>query len=295
MDAAVKVNACVPLSRQGLSRRRFVLERPVRISSAKCAECQQIDLCEYDDTDGQTYCRRCWVQYMAEGGDVAVDIVPKRICSNNHMWGADDAQASGAGCGASKTPNQIPVFAAHLRTLLDDPVQPPQSAASSSFSGTKPSAAPREVSKDEPVRLEEAIVSEVSKLNCQIDLLQGKLKTADEEFARTASERDLQVADLKAQLACKTRVLEDEIGELSAKIVQAMADKKQTEETLQSIRDDSRCQIENLPAANKAKTLEISRNSIREELDKLLLKRAEVNSWCVRHSQQEKQIEHLYR
>jgi len=304
-DGHAKITAVVSDLQQGLSRKRVTLQRPHKLSGAKCAECKQFDLCEYDESDGQSYCRRCWAEYMADRGDIAVEVADKRVCSSNCVSDASNAQAAGTGCAASKQqPRQMPAFAsaAHLRTLLDAPAQAPQSAASSSSaaahlgtlldvpaqapqsaaslsSAPKATAASREVSKGEPLRLEEAIASEVSKLNSQIDLLEGKLQSADEEFERTKLERDVQVADLKAELAGKTRELEDQISELNAKIVQAMADKKQTEENLQSIRDRSRCQIEDLPVANKARKLEISRNALREELDKLLLKRAEVNSW----------------
>jgi len=127
--------------------------------------------------------------------------------------------------------------------------------------------------------MEDAMASELSKLHSQIGALEGKLKSEDDKFGKARLARDTKIAEVKDKLVAKTSLLEDRISQLNATITQAVADKKHAEQELQNTRDGLKCEIDNLPEVDDANKLEISRDSIQAELDKVLVKRAEVNSW----------------
>jgi len=261
------------------ARRKFEAEQLVQPPAWRmCAECRRFDSCQYDQTDGQSYCTRCWAEYLAQGKGTASDCTAKRICSNNRVLANGGERAGPVSPAQIKPFAQRPAFISleHLRSLLEVPSEPSSLAVSAS---PQASANGRELAISQPERMEDAMASELSKLHSQIGALEGKLKSEDDKFGKARLARDTKIAEVKDKLVAKTSLLEDRISQLNATITQAVADKKHAEQELQNTRDGLKCEIDNLPEVDDANKLEISRDSIQAELDKVLVKRAEVNSW----------------
>lgn len=258
--------------------RRFEAEQLSQLPAWRiCAECGRFDTCQYDQIDGHSYCTRCWVEYLTQGGSIPSDCTSKRICSNSRVH-TNGGEPSGAAAQIEHVAQrQGLISSGHLRSILDVPSHP--ASSSSALAYPQAAATCKEDAKSQPERMEDAMGSELSKLNSQIGSLEGKLKLEDDKFDKAKLARDTKIAEVKDKLVAKTNLLEDRISQLNAKIVQAVADKRHAEEELQNARDRSKCEIESLPEVDDANKLEISRGSIQAELDKMLVKRAEVNSW----------------
>lgn len=109
--------------------------------------------------------------------------------------------------------------------------------------------------------------------------VRDRLKQSIDEFVfqpEQETQRKILYQEFEKLLMTRT-----EVASWDTKVLEAKADKKRTEESLHATKEQFQRNIEEITEVQELKRLELHRNFLRDELEKLFLKRAEVTSWEV--------------